>query len=66
MLCYDKEVHILNEFKDEFYGHAIWVEILHFIRAESDFREFDHLIKYINNDVALAKAIYTRRRKGDL
>ena len=52
-----KEVHVFEDFESDFYDQILELEIQYFIRAESDFKEFSQLIKYINNDVCVAKSI---------
>lgn len=48
---------LFNEFEQDFYGQKMKVQINQFIRPESDFKEFGHLIRFINNDIYLCKQI---------
>lgn len=60
------EVHLLSDFEHDFYDSELSLEIVHFLRPESDFKCFgiliktkvDHLIKYINNDKWLAQLLF--------
>eukprot|EP01017_Pseudomicrothorax_dubius_P025252 TRINITY_DN2707_c0_g1_i1.p1 TRINITY_DN2707_c0_g1~~TRINITY_DN2707_c0_g1_i1.p1 ORF type:complete len:395 (-),score=104.50 TRINITY_DN2707_c0_g1_i1:89-1273(-) len=49
------EAHIIQPFTADFYDEILRVEIEGFIRCEADFKHFDHLIKFIHNDVQLSK-----------
>lgn len=49
------EVHLFGEFAEDFYGTDLDVTIATFIRVESDFKSFDHLIRFINNDIYIGK-----------
>ena len=47
----------MHEFKEDFYGKEVTLEILAYIRAETSFKSFDELIKAIGYDVRLAGEI---------
>ncbi|CAK84672.1 unnamed protein product (macronuclear) [Paramecium tetraurelia] len=51
------EVHLYGEFQEDFYGANLRLIITHFLRPESDFRTFDHLIKAISNDKIIARKL---------
>lgn len=49
------EVHILHKFTDNFYGCAIKVAVLGFIRAEQSYNSLDELIQDIQTDILVAE-----------
>ena len=49
------EVHILNQFKDDFYGSSLFVAICGYIRPEQKFDSLDQLIDTIHKDIEIAK-----------
>ncbi|CAD8172917.1 unnamed protein product [Paramecium pentaurelia] len=51
------EVHLYGEFQEDFYGSNLRLIITHFLRPESDFRTFDHLIKAISNDKIIGRKL---------
>ncbi|KAJ2964195.1 hypothetical protein NQZ79_g788 [Umbelopsis isabellina] len=56
------EVHIINEFPDDFYGEAMRVVILGYIRPEQNYPSLDALIKDIHTDIEVAKHSLSRPR----
>ena len=48
------EVHLLHRFAADFYGHAISVLVLGFVRPEYDYVDRDALIDDIRTDIAVA------------
>jgi riboflavin kinase len=51
------EVHIFNNFEKDFYDLYLKVYIKGFIRSETNFKYFDHLIKFIHNDVYFTRKL---------
>lgn len=49
------EVHILNQFKDDFYGSTLFVAICGYIRPEQKFDSLDQLIDTIHKDIDIAE-----------
>ncbi|KAK7095957.1 riboflavin kinase-like [Littorina saxatilis] len=49
------ETHILNKFKEDFYGLTLKVIMVGFIRPMENYPSVDELIKAINSDIALSK-----------
>ncbi|KAJ8663129.1 hypothetical protein O0I10_001306 [Lichtheimia ornata] len=49
------EVHIIHEFPDDFYGIAIRVIVLGYVRPEQNYSSLDGLIRDIRTDVEVAK-----------
>lgn len=49
------EVHILHRFTENFYGCAIKVAVLGFIRPEQSYNSLDELIQDIRTDIEVAK-----------
>jgi len=49
------EVHLMEDFDDDFYSASLAVEVLGYIRCQADMKLFDHLIKFIHNDYQVAK-----------
>ncbi|KAI7821269.1 hypothetical protein BX661DRAFT_188493 [Kickxella alabastrina] len=54
------EVHIIHEFRDDFYGAEIRVAILGFVRAERDYESLELLVEDIRVDIEAAKASLRR------
>ncbi|KAJ1925174.1 riboflavin kinase [Tieghemiomyces parasiticus] len=49
------EVHILNEYPQDFYGKPLKVVVLGYLRPERDYTSLDALIYDINVDITVAK-----------
>ncbi|KAJ1852694.1 riboflavin kinase [Coemansia sp. RSA 1822] len=49
------EVHIIHEFKDDFYGKQMKVAILAYIRAEKDYTSLEALVEDIQCDIRAAQ-----------
>lgn len=54
------EAHVLNGFKDDFYGTQIRVCLMGFIRDEKDYNSLDDLIQDINIDCEVARMSLNR------
>ncbi|KAI9498004.1 hypothetical protein BDB00DRAFT_755662 [Zychaea mexicana] len=54
------EVHIIHEFKDDFYGIDIRVIVLGYVRPEQNYPSLDALIRDIRTDVEVAKTSLQR------
>lgn len=48
------EVHIIHQFKEDFYGHVMTVLVLGYIRPELDYTSKDALIEDIQTDIKVA------------
>ncbi|KAG2182349.1 hypothetical protein INT43_007279 [Umbelopsis isabellina] len=60
------EVHIINEFPEDFYGEAMRVVILGYIRPEQNYPSLDALIKDIHTDIEVAKHSLSRPKYDEL
>ena len=49
------EVHVLHEFKKDFYGSQMAISILGYIRPELDYVDVDSLIKDIKTDIEVTR-----------
>lgn len=49
------EVHVMHEFKQDFYGSEMAIRIEGFIRPEYDYVDLDSLVKDIRTDIDVAK-----------
>lgn len=49
------EVHLIHDFKEDFYGALMNLQILGFIRPERDYDSLDALVKDIKTDIDVAK-----------
>ncbi|XP_050438013.1 riboflavin kinase [Adelges cooleyi] len=49
------EIHILHEFKEDFYGSNLRIIVVGYVRPEMDFDSVDDLIKTIHSDIDIAK-----------
>ena len=54
------EVHIIHQFKNDFYNALMNLSILGFIRPELDYKSMEALIADINFDIEVAKASLER------
>ena len=63
------EVHLIHEFKDNFYGALMNLQILGFIRPEKDYDSLDALVTDIKEDIEVTKRSLAREAyasiKGD-
>ncbi|KAG0170820.1 riboflavin kinase [Apophysomyces sp. BC1034] len=60
------EVHIIHEFPEDFYGVAIRVIVLGYVRPEQNYPSLDALIRDIRTDVEAAKQSLKRKAYDDL
>lgn len=49
------EVHIINEFEDDFYGKPLKIALLGYVRPERDYETLEELIEDIKWDIEVAK-----------
>ncbi|KAJ2753741.1 riboflavin kinase [Coemansia pectinata] len=49
------EVHIIHQFRDDFYGQNLKIAILSYIRAEKDYENLEALVDDINMDIRIAE-----------
>ncbi|ORZ19734.1 hypothetical protein BCR42DRAFT_410392 [Absidia repens] len=59
------EVHILNDFPDDFYGSDMRVIVLGYVRPEQNYPSLDALICDIRTDVEVAKQSLKRKAYDD-
>ncbi|KAI7871092.1 hypothetical protein BDF14DRAFT_1719895 [Spinellus fusiger] len=55
------EVHIIHEFSQDFYGVAIRVNVLGYVRPEQNYPSLDALIRDIKTDIEVAKQSLQRK-----
>lgn len=56
------EVHVLHEFKKDFYGSQMAISILGFIRPEYDYVSVESLIEDIRTDIEVTKTSLKREK----
>jgi len=65
-ISHSQEVHILHQFKQDFYGARMNLLICGFIRPEYDYVSKESLIEDINVDIELSKRSLERRAYVEL